>query len=244
MNGQLNNIFGLVKDFWGLITPERAANLDNLDAAVSSLLSNNGAAWHFEQSLSAIANVLNNLERQVVEVFNTAGNHTFTVPNNALPLIWVSLCGGGGGSVYYSNYRYGGGGAAAILDFPVYVSPGQIIPFSVGAGGTYGNTPTVYGVVNGGAGTMTSFLNLGAAAGGAAVAYTGSTSGTSRGGLGGNAGVYAGMGHYFTGGDGANQAGGYSYLSAVVSGAGRGGVDYTAGSPGAVMIRYFTRGGA
>jgi len=64
------------------------------------------------------------------------GSGNFTVPTN-ITLLYVELLGGGGGGagVYSSSQGGGGGGSGGYLEAYMTVTPGQIIAYSVGAGG-------------------------------------------------------------------------------------------------------------
>ena len=115
----------------------------------------------------------------------SSGN--FILPNNALPLINVLLCGGGGGAYNHS----GGGGGGGVVKLTAYQSVGTT-SITIGAGGpgnTVGNGgATFYGNVyaaGGGNSPDTNTTNFTTnAANGAGYAHQGSHSGTSLGGLG------------------------------------------------------------
>jgi hypothetical protein len=95
------------------------------------------------------------------------GSGTFTVPQGVSAL-YVTLIGGGGSGGYmrhaYGPTHYsgaiGGYAGAGCMDFPVIVTPGQEISYSVGAGGAGATTNTDGLVVKGNTGGDTTFGNL------------------------------------------------------------------------------------
>jgi phage-related tail fiber protein len=102
-----------------------------------------------------------------IQRFTSSGN--FIVPAGVY-VIWASGCaaGGGGGSTLATNsvsYLTGGGGGGAgqsVRRFPIAVTPGQVIPVTIGAPGI-GGTPAANNATDGGAtqlGTAGALLNL------------------------------------------------------------------------------------
>lgn len=90
-------------------------------------------------------------------ILSTVGSGTFTVPANVYLLRRVRMWGGGGGGGGASNTSSAGagGGPGAYWEGAIPVTPGQIIPYAIGAGGTAGlggASPTA-----GGTGGTTSF---------------------------------------------------------------------------------------
>ena len=66
---------------------------------------------------------------------------TFTVPNNVFTIIVNMVGAGGGGSNYQygssAPYTFGGGGAGGYYqNYPLAVTPGDVLTITVGAGGT------------------------------------------------------------------------------------------------------------
>lgn len=76
-----------------------------------------------------------------IQIFTSNG--TFTVPEN-VGVIYISACGGGGGGAGGQNsYAGGGGGGGGIIyKYPAFVTPGQQIAITVGAGGAGGTGVT------------------------------------------------------------------------------------------------------
>lgn len=76
-------------------------------------------------------------------------NGSFTVPAN-VTRIWVSGCGAGGGggaslatnSVSFITGGGGGGAGESIMRNPFNVTPGQVIPITIGTGGNGGSAAT------------------------------------------------------------------------------------------------------
>ena len=94
-----------------------------------------------------------------IEVYNNSGS--FTVPNGVTNL-YVRLVGGGGAAGYHSTLPGGGGGGGGeAIDILSGLTPGQIIPVTVGAEGI---APTTFG--SGGAGGTSSFGTYMSATGG------------------------------------------------------------------------------
>jgi hypothetical protein len=132
----------------------------------------------------------------------TSGN--FTVPTGVTSICFTAAGGGGGGGSGSASPLYaggGGGGGAYVFLSVMAVTSGQIIPYSVGAGGAGGNTGNAG--VNGTA-TIFGAQTFAGGTGGAAA------SGGMVGGPGGNGGSFA-----FSGG-----TGGMGYIGAVSGGGG------------------------
>ncbi len=110
---------------------------------------------------------------QTVQTFTTSGN--FTVPSGVTSITvecWGA--GGGGGRSTSDNTGRGGGGGGAYASSVLTVSPGAVIAYSVGAGGTGGNLTAAQNT-----GGTTSFgTTLVVAVGGGGVANNSNTAGT------------------------------------------------------------------
>lgn len=180
------------------------------------------------------------------EYHTTSG--TFTVPDFIYKIEVSIWGGGGGGGVDVAGVATGGGGAGAYATSILSVTPGQMINYTVGAGGASGNP--------GSAGGTTTFSTLSATGG------AGSANGSLYGALGGTASggdinIDGQSGH--NGMSGAGGAGGSSPVGgpggtasaagtpAIVNGkvpGGGGAGDYASGgdegdgASGAVLIRY------
>lgn len=75
----------------------------------------------------------------------TTGSGTFTVPADVTNL-YVSVCGAGGGGGGGSDYGSGGGGSGGwYVEQQLSVTPGQVLSYSVGAGGTGSGSGTAGG---------------------------------------------------------------------------------------------------
>ena len=78
-------------------------------------------------------------------LFNTTGTHTWTVPDNVTTISVVAVGGGGGGYGYWNvdatELRIGTGGSGGTLSYSnnIYVTPGETLDVTVGAGGIKGN---------------------------------------------------------------------------------------------------------
>ena len=116
-----------------------------------------------------------------------SGSGNFTVPAG-VTVLTITGCGGGGGGAAYTTATTsggsGGGGAGFVIGTTVSVTPGQVIPYSVGAGGA--GSQITGG--SGGAGSNTTFGGLTLQGGGGGVSAGspgngGSVTGTSSGGL-------------------------------------------------------------
>lgn len=73
------------------------------------------------------------------QTWTTAGSYSFTVPNGVYSISAIITGGGGGGGGEGGGYHGGGGGAGGfgvVVNIPV--TPGQVIPVTVGAGGALG----------------------------------------------------------------------------------------------------------
>jgi hypothetical protein len=81
------------------------------------------------------------------QLITTVGAANFTVPAGVISLK-VSLCGGGGGGGFNASARGGGGGGFCVKTWAV--TPGQIIPYVVGAGGARESSYGGGGATNGG----------------------------------------------------------------------------------------------
>ncbi len=157
------------------------------------------------------------------QVYTTAGQYTFTVPNTITQLRITLVGGGGGGSGGSQGYAGNGGGAGGtITNRLVSVSPGNQLTVYVGAGGTGGNAANNNATAGGATTVSTPSGNLDAyyglagnfmsntvAAGGAPYPNVGSGGTTSTGGSGalGSVGVKGGNGgnsSLATGGTGAS----------------------------------------
>lgn len=164
--------------------------------------------------------------------FTTVGLNSFTVPESVTSIYCLLVGGGGGGagSDGGRNQGYGGGGGGALAFGTISTSPGEILRFFVGAGGTAGSGAGG----NGGAGGTTYvsssagiLIQAGGGAGGQERSTTSAAGGVSSGTFrvgGGNGGAGGGATGNDTGGGGGG-AGGYS-----ANGGAGGGID--AGSNG------------
>ena len=159
----------------------------------------------------------------------TSGSGVYTVPNGVTQLTVTVVGGGGGGAGASGNeepvYTGGGGGGGYSNSIVMTVSPGQQIPWTVGAGGSGG---AVGGT--GSTGGTTSFGSLSAAGGGGGSAPGGGAPN-------GSSGVYVD-----DGGDGWDQpgaAGGYPNGGAggSYSEGGEYGTQGSSGSNGSINIQ-------
>jgi len=110
-----------------------------------------------------------------VQQFTSTGNSTFTVPSGVTSLHVLVVGGGGGGG----NALAGGGGAGGYVEAKEYpVTPGEVIPVTVGAGGgVAAQNPQYRPGYNGGDSVFGSIRALG---GGAGAGYSNPPSGTGR----------------------------------------------------------------
>lgn len=112
--------------------------------------------------------VLGGAKTPAGSVTYTSGSGNFTVPVGIFSITYSVVGGGGGGSGGYqigginNNYTFGdivggaGGGAGRILNVTLAVTPGQLIAYSVGAGGANSGGPGLLGGVDGGTTTFSS----------------------------------------------------------------------------------------
>ena len=165
-------------------------------------------------------------KKYCVSVFNTVGNHTWTLPIKKASAIDYLVVGGGGGSGSGKNGRGGAGGGAGGMIYKEGVKVAGNTEFSiqVGAGGVGGTSYSDGGnggnsVLEGGEITETAF------GGGGGGAY----SGGKNGGCGGGASMYA-TGSGGTGSQGFN--GGMNTVGVVDCAAGGGGMGGPGGNAG------------
>lgn len=135
----------------------------------------------------------------------TAGAGTYTVPSGTLYLKVEAVGGGGAGaSETTTGTGGGGGGAEYAAEYVFACSPADVIPYSIGAGGTSGSSPadgqaTIFGPDPGGTQQVTANgghsaaqnSSLGAAGGsgsGNSVHFSGGTGRTATGSVGGGGG--------------------------------------------------------
>lgn len=100
-------------------------------------------------------------------IWSEPGTYYWTVPDGIYK-IYVTACGGGGGGSGAYMYRgnnptaagAGGGGGAAVLNKPIYVTPGDTGSIIIGRGGSGGNksTSASSSVINGGDGRSTGLI--------------------------------------------------------------------------------------
>jgi hypothetical protein len=127
-----------------------------------------------------------------VQVYNTVGSSTWTVPDGATSVEVLLIAGGGGGagSNTTGSGPRGGGGAGGFIWKPHYaVTSGQSISYSVGGGGAGG---TGSGEVDGVSGSNSTFGNLTAVGGGGGGTYISATQQGYSGGSGGGNSYVAG----------------------------------------------------
>lgn len=105
--------------------------------------------------------------------WTTPGSYSWTVPDGVYRIMIAFVGGGGGGAgTTYNNNKVGGGGGGGGIIF-ADVTPGQVINFTVGAGGA--GAPA--GNLHGGAGTNTTILGFTGGGGSGGDANSGSTTG-------------------------------------------------------------------
>ncbi len=114
------------------------------------------------------------------QLWDTAGNYTFTVPSNVSVLFARVWGAGGGGGGSGGSSAGGGGGAGGYIEGWLRVTPGSSISVSVGLGGAAGTA----GGGNGANGGTTSFGSLLTSTGGQG--GKGTSSGATDGGTGGS----------------------------------------------------------
>lgn len=136
----LINVHNWVRGLRAVLTDTRAARLDNLDAMVSSRLSEVSATQNFDAAEMLIRT---RAARLKVVIINAIGIGNFTVPNDVY-LLWVSICSSGTGGVSVggtnasdSKQACPGCSGASLICAPMIVTPGQVIPYKVGKGGAY-----------------------------------------------------------------------------------------------------------
>jgi hypothetical protein len=101
------------------------------------------------------------------QTFTTNGN--FIVPDGVTSVTVFTVAGGGGGGWHNDNGGGGGGGGGGVVYSPTYtVSPGAVIPVTVGAGGQggYNVVNTVGQPTNGGNSAFGLIMAIGGGAGG------------------------------------------------------------------------------
>lgn len=132
------------------------------------------------------------------QAFAVSGN--FVVPSG-ITAIRVTLIGGGGGGgdaqVSGTNFDGGGGGGRGELvqKFSMNVTPGQIIPVTIGAGGLGGSGATIYKSYGQPGGTSQfGFITAAGGYGGADHQHQGPNTGASVGGGGNGGGPRGGVG--------------------------------------------------
>lgn len=161
-------------------------------------------------------------------VFTTSGN--WTVPPGVFSLKARLVGGGGGGGSGDPGWAGGGGGAGGYVESAMTVTPGQLIPLTVGAGGA-----SASGRVSGVAGGTTSFGSSLSATGGGGGGSANTQSPGGPGGQGFNgalslAGGYGGDGSVTSAGIGGN--GGASAFGGGGRGASGGGIFANGQAPG------------
>jgi hypothetical protein len=86
--------------------------------------------------MSIISQFLTASAKDKIQTFTASG--TFTVPDGVYTL-FVTMCAAGGGRYMatYSGYTYGGGGGGGyFVNYPLAVTPGDVLTITIGAGGT------------------------------------------------------------------------------------------------------------
>ncbi|MDR0249947.1 MAG: hypothetical protein LBI35_01315 [Burkholderiales bacterium] len=157
LNSQENN---WLYQLWMRLNPDRVLKIDLLDEPISSRLSLADAQAEF----ALLAQVVQTraTPRKII-IIDTVGSGNFTVPNDVY-LIWLSMCAGGGGGAIAGSTSNGagasGGSSSSIIRLPMVVTPGQIIPYIVGTGGSYANRGTTSGSLYAGSGTESVFGDL------------------------------------------------------------------------------------
>ncbi|MBJ4955690.1 hypothetical protein JGF37_12370 [Salmonella enterica subsp. enterica serovar Goldcoast] len=163
---------------------------------------------------AAIAEALSNLGLHETGFATLTSSGNFTVPPGVTEL-WISGCAGGaggGGSQTTSNVTVAGSGGGSsggfVQRFKLAVTPGQVIPYTIGAAGTGGAAGGGIGG-DGGNTTFGSYLTLLGGKGGAVGQTSSGSASGGIGGLGGPAG--SGGGHGSWGGDSQDTNGGGAY---------------------------------
>lgn len=134
--------------------------------------------------------------------FTEPGDYTFTVPAFITRLL-VFACGGGGGCGNEGSGFMGGGGGGGGGILYANVTPGQIIPITIGAGGASPDSSTVGAGENGEATTILGFTFGGGVGGGE---DTGGSGGSVTG-----SGASVTMSNVSTGGSGMYEQAGTGY---------------------------------
>lgn len=120
--------------------------LDMLQAGIEKLR----ASGRLGAIMGAPGTVLGYVSTPTTVTQSTPGNYTFTVPASVTSLNVQCWGGGGGGIGGSSSVGQGGGGGGAYAGEPSYaVTPGQVLHYTVGAGGT-GQNVGVNTAANGG----------------------------------------------------------------------------------------------
>lgn len=160
---------------------------------------------------------------QQVEIFNTPGPGSWTVPCGVTSVtVAVYGGGGGGGGSNTNSFAGGGGGAGGYAEAVFAVVPGQIIPYTIGAGGTGGGPA--------GSGTVGQQSNLQPFSGLVAFGGQGGMP-ASVGGAGGTGGAGSAWATNVTGGTGVNGNGAIGGQGGSAGGP-NGGSGGTGGAPG------------
>ena len=161
-----------------------------------------------------VAKFLQNLGLHETGFATLTSSGNFTVPEGVTEL-WISGCAGGaggGGSQTTSNATVAGSGGGSsggfVQRFKLAVTPGQVIPYTIGAAGTGGAAGGGIGG-DGGNTTFGSYLTLLGGKGGAVGQSASDSASGGIGGLGGPTG--SGGGHGSWGGDSQNTNGGGAY---------------------------------
>ncbi|MDR2172696.1 MAG: hypothetical protein LBE32_00555 [Burkholderiales bacterium] len=128
--------YNYLRQLWLRLNPDRVVKLDLLDEAISSRLSLTDAQTAFA-ALSTL--VQTRAMPQKIIVLETPGTGNFVVPPGVY-MISISMCAGGGGAIYANGGSSNrivstGGSGASIVDVDVPVTPGQVMPYTVGTGG-------------------------------------------------------------------------------------------------------------
>jgi hypothetical protein len=76
--------------------------------------------------------------QQTVETFTTPGTFTWTVPAGVFTIEVEAWGAGGGGASVPNSTAAGGGGGGGYSRSTISVTPGAMIPYTVGAGGLEG----------------------------------------------------------------------------------------------------------
>lgn len=220
--------------------------LQDGDYAAGALLDleYDGAEWRLlSMPPGAVTRLANAAGMQLLFVEGSPGVYSLTVPANTYLLFGQCNGAGGGGAGTGTSFSGGGGGAGGFAADNFAVTPGQVIPITVGAGGDGGAVGADGG--NGGSSSIGSFVSATGGGGGVSTASA-AGGGPGNGSLSNRWATYAGFG-----GDGSATPsgvagdGGASYygggtrgstipvVAAASSGAGGGGgYNGGAGSPG------------